>query len=82
MDYAVTAKTLRNNDDNNNREKISKTIQIFCFFRVSPLGRSFNSSRFGLKCVRPSPNASPNPNPNPKTTPDPNLNPNPTPNPK
>ena len=36
-------------------EKISKTIQIFCFFRVSPLGRSFNSSRFGLKCIRPSP---------------------------
>ena len=36
-------------------EKISKTIQIFCFFRVSSLGRSFNSSRFGLKCIRPSP---------------------------
>ena len=36
-------------------EKISKTIQIFCFFRVSPLGRSFNSSRFGSKCIKPSP---------------------------
>ena len=36
-------------------EKVSKTIQIFCFFRVSPLGRSFNSSRFGSKCIRPSP---------------------------
>merc|ERR1712148_73598 len=29
-------------------KKISKTIQIFCFLRVFPLGRSFNSSRFGL----------------------------------
>ena len=32
----------------------SKTIQIFFFFLVFPLGRSFNSSRFGLKCVKPS----------------------------
>ena len=29
-------------------------LLIFCFYRVSPFGRSFNSCRFGLKCIKPS----------------------------
>ena len=41
--------------DKQKAEKISKTILIFCFFQVRPLGWSFISSRFGLKCIKPSP---------------------------
>merc|ERR1712148_143 len=35
-------------------EEILKMLLIFCFYRVFPFGRSFNSSRFGLKCIKPS----------------------------